>query len=333
MTTRILTCLCLLSISFPAFGDERNTNTVPGQASDPGQALDRLDHLLRAAEHLDSAGLSDRAAEVRQLAERERVARLESLLAEKQSALQDLELEIAELEHMLDVAQKRQSVQNSAIKVPAYATAGRSEDAPHKPRQILLSVRLLKLHLDKMREAGFELHSLTQPIDTGEQRLFSFSFVDDRNTFKPFFETLRKQDLLEVLAEPSLITHDGQLASVEIGSTQGSHPPVETDARASSLRLAMTPKVTEDGKIRVSANFSLGKDSRIAVNGDEPKLAPSSEFLFDADPGQTAVVVESVRQGRIQDGSRLVMLLTVRFAEPQANKVAQEPATGETIKK
>jgi pilus assembly protein CpaC len=157
---------------------------------------------------------------------------------------------------------------------------------PHEPQQIVLQVKFASIDRTALKQVGFNLFStnntlvgtssteqfqpprLTQLVPGGTQ---SVNFADLMNLFvyRPdinlgaTIRALEEKDLLQVLAEPNLITTDGKAATFIAGgsfpfpvltttSTGGAVSPVITvQFKPFGVQLDFTPTVTETGSINL----------------------------------------------------------------------------------
>jgi len=157
---------------------------------------------------------------------------------------------------------------------------------PTEPQQIVLQVKFASIDRTALKQIGFNLFStnntlvgtssteqfqpprLTQLVPGGTQ---SVNFADLMNLFvyRPdinlgaTIRALEEKDLLQVLAEPNLITTDGKAATFIAGgsfpfpvltttSTGGAVSPVITvQFKPFGVQLDFTPTVTETGSINL----------------------------------------------------------------------------------
>ncbi len=157
---------------------------------------------------------------------------------------------------------------------------------PTEPQQIVLQVKFASIDRTALKQIGFNLFStnntlvgtssteqfqpprLTQLVPGGAQ---SVNFADLMNLFvyRPdinlgaTIRALEEKDLLQVLAEPNLITTDGKAATFIAGgsfpfpvltttSTGGAVSPVITvQFKPFGVQLDFTPTVTETGSINL----------------------------------------------------------------------------------
>jgi pilus assembly protein CpaC len=173
------------------------------------------------------------------------------------------------------------------------------------PRQIVLHVKFASIDLSLLRQLGMNLFSrngfLTGESTTGQFQSPRFSqlqptgnqsvnFADLLNLFvyRPdigvgaTIEALQQKDILQVLAEPNLMTVEGKTASFLAGgsfpfpvltttSTGGSVSPVITvQFKPFGVKLDFTPTVTATGKIHLEVSpevSSLDFSNAVTLQG------------------------------------------------------------------
>jgi type II secretory pathway component GspD/PulD (secretin) len=261
------------------------------------RAQERLDHLLQAAEHLERAGLAEKAAEIRQLAADELRTHGALLLERKRSQLQALQQEIDHL-------------QQAVAPVP----------------QVKVALRICELQPAKLEASGLGLVSLRQLLSNPTPT----SIVDDSGKLTAFIEFLQKQQLVTTLSAPTLVTCDGRTATVEIGqrlavAQQASEvkPTEATPApEVCGLRFECRPTILDGGKLRL--DLDLRQTERASDAGDQA-AAPAAGAVrirfqlktrVDLQSGQTLVIGGS-QAARAPGADRgLLVLLTAETIDP-----------------
>ncbi|NQT15187.1 MAG: hypothetical protein HQ582_20695, partial [Planctomycetes bacterium] len=186
----ILVCLVFgcCSVVYAEWPPPQQPPTLCARATSPpapAQTGDRLDHLLRAAEHLEAAGMTDDARRLRQQAGEEK----EGLLVQ----IDALQTELDRLRQLIG--------------------------GP----QVLVHVRMVEISRSKMRKLGLDFSTLQSgPVELGGGRLagsqpFQFGIVDDGDPVLAVLDALRKDGMSRVLAEPTLVTASGRPAYVNVG--------------------------------------------------------------------------------------------------------------------
>lgn len=194
-------------------------------AAVPDSGVHRLEHLLKAAEHLKAAGMKVEAGKLRQQVEAERqvvLARIDALQAE--------------------VERLRQLVNG--------------------PRQVVVQVKMLEVFRRRMRHVTHDY--ITAGTDPSEplsvhREPFRFDVIYDDNSVLTIIEALRKNGVLRVLAEPTLVTLSGQPASFLLG---GEFPAAVTredgtvaiELRKFGTRVDLLPVVLDEGRIRLKVH-------------------------------------------------------------------------------
>jgi Flp pilus assembly secretin CpaC len=205
----------------------------------------RIEHLSRAAAHLQQAGFADKAAEIRELIAAEAAGEVTALLTRKLDALAALQAEIDQLRASL-------------------GEAGKDTD---QATQIRIAVRLLSFQPDKLEDSGFPLVSLRQLLDQPE----ATPIIDESGKLSEFIDLLLEQKLVKCIAEPTLVTIPGQEASYFSGrKLQGATPAnEETPHLEIGTRLRCLATV-ENSEIILDLDF---RDSKLAAV--EPVAAPA----------------------------------------------------------
>lgn len=148
-----------------------------GLSSGTAAAERRVEHLVRAAAHLEQAGSAELAAAVRQQLEAECPAALVRLRERKQAEWEQLQAEMAQLEQV-------------------------SGSGP--PWRI--QVRLFQVDWQRVEAMGLMLASL---------RDFETPVPDETGQLVALLESLQKQGALRILAEPALMATPGREATYE----------------------------------------------------------------------------------------------------------------------
>ena len=215
-----------------------------------------IEHLIKAATHLEQAGYDQLAAEVRQLAAGHDESVKQRLLEAKRAQISELQAEVDQLQLSL-----------------------RSLDGVPK---VVFRLEVLHLSMDKLREFGFALVSIRQLLESDSPS----SLLDDSGDITQFLDFLVKQGFAEVIATPTLVTTDGQPARFRIAqlksTVQGAvlaHRYNKTVPRGvpHSVRFECTPTILSGGKIRLRAVFCnttqrLPAEAGTLDGGADPKL-------------------------------------------------------------
>jgi Flp pilus assembly secretin CpaC len=205
----------------------------------------RIEHLSRAAAHLQQAGFADKAAEIRELIAAEAAGEVTALLTRKLDALAALQAEIDQLR----------------------ASLGKAGKGTDQATQIRIAVRLLSFQPDKLENSGFPLVSLRQLLDQPE----ATPIIDESGKLCQFIDLLLEQKLVKCIAEPTLVTIPGQEASY----FSGRKLPGAMAADDETTRLEIGTRlrclaIIENGEINLDLDF---RDSKLA--SVEPVAAPA----------------------------------------------------------
>jgi hypothetical protein len=242
----------------------------------------QLDHLIKAAAHLELAGLTDKAAELRTLAGQTPADVRERLLQQKLAASRQLAAELAQLRQL--------------------ATGG----GP----QVCIALKVLEFHPAQLRKKGFPLVSLQRLAEADGPT----SLVDDQGTLSEFFELLEKQALVTVLCRPQLMTVSGQTATVAIGSK------ADSGERTDGFEFQCTPRVGPGDKIALDVAFS-GSFAK-ANGGGQPAARAPREALrtqVEVKSGQRAIL-GGLRTGSAEDVARILLIAAqVSGARPEGS--------------
>ncbi len=248
MRNGILTCLVIGLTSIAGYGQEAAPpRPYPAPCADAaagGSSGDKLDHLLKAAAHLEAAGMKEQAQSLRKQANQEKQALVAKLKA--------LESEVERLRRLTG-------------SVP----------------QVLVHVKMMELSRSKLRKLGFDFGvagaSGSQVLDLGkpgsaERKSLKFALVDDDQALLATLEALREDKLLRVLAERTLVTVSGRPAFCHVGGEvpvlnfQG-QGALAVEYKGYGARVDLLPLVLPSGRIRMEARVRVSELDR--ANGVE----------------------------------------------------------------
>jgi Flp pilus assembly secretin CpaC len=252
-------------------------------------AQQRLEHLLQAAAHLEQAGLADRAAEIRTLANEEMRVHGGTLLPQRLRQLEALQKEIELL---------RQAV----------ATA----------RYVKVRLQICELQTKRLEASGLGLVSLQQLLSNPTPT----SIVDDNGKLTEFMELLQRQGIVSRLSAPTLLVLEGQAATVSVGEprAQAKHQPdaPEPTDGVWGLRFDCQPEILEGEKLRLDLGLCktsrAASDSRRAPGGSGPDRGTVCELKtrVQLQSGQTVLIGGSrTKSGDTESG--LLLLLTAEI--------------------
>jgi Flp pilus assembly secretin CpaC len=159
-------------------------------------------------------------------------------------------------------------------------------------RTVLIHLRAIEIARSKLRLLGFDFAKIGAPDQ-------STAVVERGNVLFPVLDALRKDNLLKVLADPTLVTVSGRPASFRIG---GAIPvPVERNGNIAAefkpygTEVNVLPVILPNGTLRIglTAKFSeLDRRQEIRVQNLTIPCLRSCEISTGVDlrPGQTFVV-------------------------------------------
>jgi Flp pilus assembly secretin CpaC len=267
---------------------------TPGE--DGADTIAKLDHLLQAAVHLENAGRTDLAAEIyAQLAtaaeaDRQRLAEI------KLAQIRQLELEVTRL----------------ATPSPCVG-------------QVLIQLKVVELSLEKLAASGLSLVSIRSLLDSNA----GSAVPDEGGQISQFLESLRREGLVQVVAEPKLVTVNGRPARLEVGSLaaagpRAEQPPTDQSVRTiAGLRFACTPKITAPGKLSLELNFRRQASASPAGQGDllaGPQVAGTLEVstVVELRSGEPLILAGPRQSGSAQGGNATLLLVTATIVGAQA---------------
>ena len=214
----------------------------------------QIEHLIKAATHLEQAGYGQMAADVRQLAESIDPLLKHRLLESKRAQIAALQAELEQLQLAL----------------------GPQDRGP----KVVLRVKLLRLSMGKLRDFGLNLVSIRQLLDPDSPP----SLLDDGGYILQFLKLLETQGFAEVVAEPTRVTTSGRPVYFRIGSSKSANPAAEvadpekngTAIRVPDVkRLECTPTITPGGQVILGVAILDAADPEHSK--EPPSKVPASE--------------------------------------------------------
>jgi Flp pilus assembly secretin CpaC len=312
----------------PGVGRLFATSTSPTLAAAPDATGSKLQHLLQAAAHLEAAGETEQAQRLRQQADGERRAllnRLESLQAELDRLRQ---------------------------------TAGCAT-------QIMVQVRMMELSRTRMRKLGFDFSKLREDgvVSTTEanQEAFALNLIEADNPLLRVLEAMRDDNLVKVLAEPTLVTLSGRPACFNVG---GQYPVLVPQADGSRvmeyrdygtrvdlvaialgkgrIRLEVRPRVSElvpEQSIQIGEYTFPGVkvrevDTRVEMQADQTLvlggLVQTRVTKRQTEPKPASATpgagVADEKPKEVTEETELLVLITPRILEPAVATSARLPS-------
>jgi Flp pilus assembly secretin CpaC len=229
MIMKFIPPLCMmLALSIPAYGQQPGTSpllAMPGEPQ-PDPTGRRLQYLLKTVYELEQAGNVQQAAKVRRQADEER-----------QSLLRRLDALQAEIDLI------RQATNSGA--------------------QVMVHIQIFEVSISKLRRLGFDSTKLSGDSATKSNieaaaNAQSFSVIDDGAPVQQLLETLRKDNLAKVLAEPTLVTLSGRTAVFHAGSELSIPKPQPDGSTAIEHRYGTEVELTPE---------ALGDKVHLAFHG------------------------------------------------------------------
>lgn len=275
--------------SSPAPPVAGNGYSSPGYTSNPygNSAQGREAHIQQAISHLRAAGKSDLADKIHKEFVQEGKER------ELKQKLEQLEW----LQKEIDQLRKETGMQQT----------------------VMLHVKILELHVDKMRQLGLDFETPAGKSALDE----NINQVTMDKSFQQMLEALRQNGLVKVLAEPTLVTLSGRPATVQTGGEIPVAVPQESgkvavEFRQFGTKIDCVPVVVGNNRIRLEMRPSLTEldpAQSVKVNGvDVPGLRTRHvDTAVEIKVGETMVLggLTSERKVEGKKGQKTAMLMTV----------------------
>jgi Flp pilus assembly secretin CpaC len=255
----------------------------------------KLSHLVKAAEHLTAAGLTDEADCVRSMAVEVR----QELVAMKVAQIASLQAEIAALggdgeSACASVAAPCQK--QPAQTIQAWMTAPRAAKACDRaPKQVALNVKHVEVSLSKMKQLGF-----------GMDLMGAIPPQTQSSAFLGFLKALEREQIAKVLSWPTVVVADG-------GS-------FEVNNREHAMHLDVKARFLDDKHVQVNIRPRVGTPGEQTLEMDAD---------VELEVGKTAVLGGLVQERLVaqkdpnSQGSRMVrtevqhlILVTPELVEP-----------------
>lgn len=270
---RVLPLFLLLALSLAAHAQEPS----PGQMQ-PDPSGQRLQQLLRTADELQRAGRQQEAAAVRQQAAWERQA--------LRNHMESLQAEVGRLRQLIG----------------------------QRP-QVLVHIRVFEVSLTKLKKIKFDMSKLAgnspaAPNDASKNpQAGTYAVFNNSREAEQVFESLRKDNLAKVIAEPSLVTTSGQTASFNSGG-QVPLPTKQQDGSKAvnwqqyGTQVQLTPEILGDRTIRLDVHCQISEldySHAVTVDKDTVPGIQSRDFSnrTELQSGQT-VVFSGLNQSRVE---------------------------------
>ncbi len=267
-----------------------------GLADHATDAASKWEHLLQAATHLEKAGRTDLAAEIyAQLAAAPEADR-QRLIDAKREQIRQLE-----------------------------ADAARLRTSPAAGDQVLVQLKVIELSLEKLRASGLSLVSIRNLLDSQS----ASAVLDEDGQISRFMELLSREGLVQVVAEPKLVTVDGRSATLQVGHLAASDPGAaqhrtgQPDGKSAGLRFTCTPRIVDSGKLSLDLHFLRQMPPDTAKQGEparDPQVVGSQEVSTEVDlrSGETLVLAGPRRSAGVAGNNTALLLVTATILGRQA---------------
>jgi Flp pilus assembly secretin CpaC len=291
----------VFALSVAAYGEDQSVAPLPqdNAKTQPDVTGERLKQLLGTADELEKAGKSEEAAEVRQKAHRER----QTLFAH----IDSLQAEIKRLHEI-------------------------TGNAP----QVLVHLKVYEVSMTKLRRLGYNLAKLQgKPVTSPDGAALGFSMTNDRDgDMAQFLDSLRKNNMAKVLAEPTLTTTSGYSTTFASGGKILLPQPkkdgtTSLEWRQYGTQVQLTPHLISDHTVRLSLQLELSRlDPAHSVQlGKEsyPGLDTTcATTTAECDNGQT-VVLGGLSQIRVEaETSEVPIVSSIPYVGSAFKSVKEE---------
>jgi pilus assembly protein CpaC len=200
-------------------------------------------------------------------------------------------------------------------------------------QQVLLHLRVMEVSRTKLRAMGFDFAQLSNgnmnslvrsgvgsligvPTDEGKLPIstsstFQFGVVDGNSAFFGVLEAMRKDNMMKILSEPTLVTVSGRPAqflsggSVPVMTGGGLGIPANTEYKDYGTQIDFVPIVLGNGKIRLEVRPEISEvDESRSLESQPAFRVRKADTGVEMAAGQTLAiagliqtVVESQRKG------------------------------------
>lgn len=294
---------------------------------------DDVQHLLNAAQHLDSAGLKEDAHRLRSLA-RERTHR-DNVVARKEEELECLVSEIEQLRQLTGqprivlirvaaIEFSRAALGDNAARLDVVLGRNVSPKMidESESRQIIQATGIPGYAFNPTSAPGSHRAAIQSSASSGAARSSS-SVVEGNPLAHPLVRQLQERGLIKILAEPTVLATGGHPVSFLSGgmipvNSKSADGRIETQWIQFGIQLKARATVMAGRRVRVQTNFEIKDRAYVVDAAGEPVphmvsrgINTETELRF----GQTAVLGSLTSQqtspcaGRDGVVERLVSLL------------------------
>jgi hypothetical protein len=291
---------------------------APAPSARPTALLskEQIDHLKSAAEHLAKAGRKDDAEKLREQIAAIESGQAEALLAKKEKELDALRAEVEQL--------RKQT--------------GRQP-------QIVLAFQIFEVSRAKLQDADNTHVQLLFP-NVSEKDLQP-RMVADSEVVREAVETLRKKELLKVLAEPTMVTISGREVWFNAGGEfpiilPQAHGTTSVEYRKYGTGIEALPVLVGNGKVRIGVRAKVSEldaANGITINGSKiPALRERvvdtaaelrfGEVLVLNGPKQTRLEKQKDAKGKtreVSDEIEMLVVITPEQVDAQETAILPNP--------
>ncbi|MSR56998.1 MAG: hypothetical protein EXS05_04930 [Planctomycetaceae bacterium] len=284
--------------------DDQLLPVSAGSVSAGSDAKATVEHLLKAAEHLQAAGLVNEAWRVS--LEARRIVLAENLVARKEAELECL---LEELDHL-----RRVSGESSQIEIDLIAfefTRSRlGRDADELDRILGLD----ECDASPPDVGQTEITASTEPVPSDTR----VNVLDTNPARELLFQKLIEQKQIQILSRPTFRAMSREAASLTSGpqvvAKQTSPERWESRPVGRRLSLEMLPIALAGGRLRLQAKFEVSDFTDKDATANDDKQAPESFnrilcTTVEMRQGQTLVLVQA---GKASGDREIVLLATPR---------------------
>lgn len=240
----------------------------------------------------------------------------------------------------------------------SYAAEPAPKVQPRKqgssPQQIIVEIKLVEVDRQKMRKLGFDFAppegSELQQVDSEMvfNHLSPKPIADDAEPFTELLDSLVKNKVARILAEPEIETCVGHEAVLKVGKNMKVTVPqagfVSKEDKFLGTQLNVKPSLTENNRVILDIRFryaelcapmtqELNSQSRIHVHGFETG--------FEVDSGKTLVLPRDGEQYHVHQTAQEVeeivldkmsfVLVTATLVDEQTTQEEHADRTARTV--
>lgn len=236
-------------------------------------------------------------------------------------------------------------------------------------QQVQLKVRIMEVQRSKMRRMGFdfvdignngyfrsnpaELFALDSVTASGgnlgatlanssiSAASTAFGLVSDKNVLFGFFDALRREELLKILAEPVLVTTNGRPASMLSGGEFPVLVPqslgvVSIEWRDFGIRMEAVPIILGDGRVRLEVMPEVSErdfSNSVSVGGNVVPALTTRRVNTEVEMrfGQTLMLTGLISTRQTAQTSKIPVLGELPFVGAAFRKTSYEDVETELV--